>query len=60
MPAMDMTIKALWKDIEKPTGKISLDTNEWKTLLNTITFGLFFKDTQTVTITATDYSGDAV
>ena len=60
MPARDMTIKALWKDIEKPTGKISLDTNEWKTLLNTITFGLFFKDTQTVTITATDNSGDAV
>ena len=60
MPARDMTVKALWKDIEKPTGKISLDTNEWKTLLNTITFGLFFKDTQTVTITATDNSGDAV
>ena len=60
MPARDMTIKALWKDIEKPTGKISLDTNEWKTLLNTITFGLLFKDTQTVTITATDNSGDAV
>ena len=56
----DITVKALWKDIEKPTGKISLDTNEWKTLLNTITFGLFFKDTQTVTITATDNSGDAV
>ena len=60
MPAKDMTVKARWKDIEKPTGKISLDTNEWKTLLNTITFGLFFKDTQTVMITATDNSGDAV
>ena len=60
MPARDMTIKALWKDIEKPTGKISLDTNEWKTLLNTITFGLFFKDTQTVTITAVDNSGETV
>ena len=60
MPARDMTIKALWKDIEKPTGRISLDTNEWKAFLNNITFGLFFKDTQTVTITATDNSGDAV
>ena len=60
MPARDMTIKALWKDIEKPTGKISLDTNEWKTLLNTITFGLFFKDTQTVTINAADNSGETV
>ena len=60
MPARDMTIKALWKDIEKPTGKISLDTNEWKTFLNNITFGLFFKDTQTVTITAADNSGETV
>ena len=60
MPAENMTVTARWKDIEKPTGKISLDTNEWKTLLNTITFGLFFKDTQTVTITAADNSGETV
>ena len=33
------------------SGTIKVDTNEWKDFLNTITFGLFFKDTQTVTIT---------
>ncbi len=60
MPAKDMTVKARWKDIEKPTGRISLDTNEWKAFLNNITFGLFFKDTQTVTITAADNSGETV
>ena len=56
----DITVKALWKDSEKPTGEIKISENSWKAFLNNITFGLFFKDTQTVTITATDNSGDAV
>ncbi len=60
MPAENMTIKALWKDIEKPTGKIKISENSWKAFLNNITFGLFFKDTQTVTITAADNSGETV
>ncbi len=60
MPARDMTIKALWKDSEKPTGEIKISENSWKAFLNNITFGLFFKDTQTVTITAADNSGEAV
>ncbi|MGN1421411.1 MAG: chitobiase/beta-hexosaminidase C-terminal domain-containing protein [Eubacterium sp.] len=47
-------------DITVPTGEIKVDTNSWKTFFNGITFGLFFKDTQNVTITATDNSGDAV
>ena len=33
---------------------VSYETNGFKEFLNTITFGLFFKDTVTVTITATD------
>ena len=37
-------------------GEIKVSTNGWKQFLNTITFGLFFKDTQTVTITATEGS----
>ncbi|MCD8326508.1 MAG: FecR domain-containing protein [Lachnospiraceae bacterium] len=41
-------------DVTAPTAEISVDTNTWKSLLNTITFGLFFKETQTVTITASD------
>ncbi len=55
-----ITLTAKWRDIESPTGEISIGTNKWKTLLNNITFGLFFKDTQTVTITAADNSGEKV
>ena len=60
MPAENMTVTARWKDIEKPTGEIKISENSWKAFLNNITFGLFFKDTQTVTITATDNSGETV
>lgn len=55
-----VTLVAQWKDITAPTGEISVGTNKWKGFLNTITFGLFFKDTQTVTITASDNSGEDV
>lgn len=57
MPAENITLKARWKDIEKPTGEIVIGTNKWQKYLNKITFGLFFKDTQTVTINAADNSG---
>ena len=57
MPAENITLKAKWKDIEKPTGEIKISENSWKAFLNNITFGLFFKDTQTVTINAADNSG---
>lgn len=57
MPAENITLKARWKDIEKPTGEIVIGTNKWRGFLNTLTFGLFFKDTQTVTINAADNSG---
>jgi len=57
MPAENITLKARWKDIEKPTGEIVIGTNKWQKFLNKITFGLFFKDTQEVTINATDNSG---
>ena len=60
MPAEDLTITAQWRDIAVPTGEIKIAENGWKSFLNTITFGLFFKDTQTVTITAADNSGEAV
>ena len=43
-----------------PTGEIKIAENDWKSFLNTITFGLFFKDTQMVTVTAADNSGEAV
>ena len=57
MPAENMTIKARWKDIEKPTGEIIIGTNKWSEFLNELTYGLFFKDTKTVTINASDNSG---
>ena len=57
MPAENITLKARWKDIEKPTGEIVIGTNKWQKFLNKNTFGLFFKDTQEVTINATDNSG---
>ena len=57
MPAENITLKARWKDIEKPTGEIIIGTNKWREFLNTLTFGLFFKDTQEVTINAFDNSG---
>ena len=56
----NMTLTAKWKDSEKPTGEIKISENSWKSFLNNITFGLFFKDTQTVTINAADNSGEAV
>ena len=57
MPAENITLKARWKDIEKPTGEIIIGTNKWREFLNKLTFGLFFKDTQEVTINAFDNSG---
>ena len=57
MPAENITLKARWKDCEKPTGEIVIGTNKWQKFLNKLTFGLFFKDTQTVTINAADNSG---
>ena len=57
MPAENITLKAKWKDIEKPTGEIIIGTNKWREFLNKLTFGLFFKDTQEVTINASDNSG---
>ena len=60
MPAENITITAKWKDTEKPTGEIIIGTNKWREFLNTLTFGLFFKDTQTVTINVADNSGTVV
>ena len=60
MPAENMIITAKWRDIAVPTGEIKIAENGWKSFFNTITFDLFFKDTQMVTVTAADNSGEAV
>ena len=57
MPAENITITARWRDTEKPTGEIIIGTNKWNQFLNELTFGIFFKDTQEVTINAVDNSG---
>ena len=60
IPSYDMTIKAKWLDSEKPSGEIQVATNSWKTLLNSISFGLFFNNSQTVSISAIDNSNEEV
>ncbi len=47
-------IKVAGGDITAPTGEITLKNNKWNEFLNNITFGLFFKETQSITITAAD------
>ncbi len=48
-------------DTTVPTGTITLDeNNSWNSLLETITFGLFFKEAKTVTITSTDEDGSGI
>ena len=42
------------KDSTSPAGTIQIRENEFKTFLNTITFGLFFKDKVDITISASD------
>lgn len=57
---MNIVLTAQWKDEEDPTGEISVGTEKWNELLNKFKFGLFFKDTQTITITASDNSNETV
>ena len=57
MPAENITLKARWRDREKPTGEIIIGTNKWSEFLNELTSGLFFKEPQEVTINASDNSG---
>lgn len=41
-------------DITAPTVEIQVKENKWNSFFNGLTFGLFFKETQKVTITAAD------
>lgn len=47
-------------DTTAPKAEIKIGINSWEEFLSDITFDLFFKDTQSVTITASDNSGEAV
>lgn len=50
------TVDVVYKitDSAPPTGTIKVAKNEWKSLINKLTFGIFYKTRQTVTITAAD------
>ena len=47
---------SLIQDTTKPTGEIRVNEDSWSGFLNDITFGLFFKETQSVEIIASDDS----
>ncbi len=53
---MEITLVANFKDVAAPIGEVTISENKWTTFLNEITFGLFFKETQAVSIVATDNS----
>lgn len=55
----DTEVRPSYKDVAAPTGEAAIAGNSWTEFLNNITFGLFFKETQEVTITAQDNSGEA-
>ena len=44
-------------DTTAPTGKITVDKSAWDKLLESLTFGLYYNEKQTVTVTAEDDSG---
>lgn len=48
------TVNIKVSDTQKPNADISFKTNKWNKFLNTVTFGLFFKDMVEVTVTASD------
>lgn len=47
-------------DTTPPKAEITVGTKKFTSFMNSVTFGLFFKDRQAVEITADDNSGDAV
>ena len=49
----DLTIQGV-EDVTPPTAEITIQENKWTSFLNDITFDLFFKETQDVTIHAND------
>ena len=56
-----VTLTALWEATGYPWGEIRIDErNAWQKFLNMISFGLFFREEKTVTITAGDASGEDV
>ena len=56
-----VTLTALWEATGYPCGEIRIDErNVWQKFLNIISFGLFFREEKTVTVTAWDVNGEDV
>lgn len=54
------SVKVTVVDTIPPTGEVSLSSSSWKEFLNTITFGKYYKENQTLKVTASDsFSGVA-
>ncbi|MDO4618906.1 MAG: hypothetical protein Q4B31_05220 [Clostridia bacterium] len=47
-------VAVIGNDVTAPTGTMTIDNNSWNTFWNNVTFGLFFKETQMVTVTSGD------
>ncbi|MDR0197455.1 MAG: PIG-L family deacetylase, partial [Oscillospiraceae bacterium] len=52
--SFDVSFKVFGDDVKPPAGTITMRNNTFKSFMNTITFGMFFKNTLDVTITASD------
>ena len=50
----DVVTALVRRDLTAPTGEITSQDNGWNEFLNTITFGLFFNETKSFSVTATD------
>lgn len=50
----NITLTAIWKDIEPPTGTISVADRKWQTFIEKITFGIYKATQEVVTIEAED------
>ena len=60
MPADHVTVIADYVDEEPPTGQITIAGSSWNVFLDNVTFDIFFKDTQDVTINAWDNHDEIV
>lgn len=52
------TVTVTVVDTIPPEGTVTISTNSWNQFLNDITFGLFFKETQEVSVSASDNLSD--
>lgn len=50
----DVVTALVRRDLTAPAGEITSSDNNWNEFLNTITFGLFFNETKSFSVTATD------